>query len=109
MDYEKKYNEALGRAKDMLVEEGTKLNVKEVCEHIFPEITREEKKQEFYDVLVELLNRWKGALPQVDFAEVLFNFETRMIMPETNKVFGYDDCIINKHYEQVCKHDTGTE
>lgn len=90
MDYEQKYKEALGRAKDILVEESSKHYVKEVCERIFPEISREEKKQEFYDALVGLFNRWEGALPQADFAEVLFNFETRMIMPETSKTFGLD-------------------
>ena len=48
---------------------------------------RNTDKELFFDALSDLCENWKGTIPDHDFQEVLFKFETEVIFPEVKKAF----------------------
>ena len=48
---------------------------------------RNADKELFFDALSDLCENWKGTIPDHDFQEVLFKFETEVIFPEVKKAF----------------------
>lgn len=42
-------------------------------------------KEHFFNALSELCENWKGTIPDADFYEVLFKFDTEVIFPELKK------------------------
>ena len=65
-------------------------------ESIEPEC-RNADKEEFFNALSDLCDAWKGTIPDPDFQEVLFKFNTKVILPELKKAFGWDsENIMNK-------------
>ena len=48
---------------------------------------RNADKELFFDALSDLCENWKGTIPDHDFQEVLFKFETEVIFPEMKKAF----------------------
>ena len=48
---------------------------------------RNTDKELFFDALSDLCENWKGTIPDHDFQEVLFKFETEVIFPEMKKAF----------------------
>lgn len=53
-------------------------------ENIEPEC-RNIDKEYFFNALSDLCKNWKGTIPDADFYEVLFKFDTEVIMPELMK------------------------
>lgn len=51
-------------------------------------------KEQFFNALSDLCKNWKGTIPDHDFQEVLFKFETEIIFPEMKKAFGWNSEII---------------
>lgn len=48
---------------------------------------RNATKEQFFNALSDLCENWKGTIPDHDFQEVLFKFETEVIFPELKKAF----------------------
>lgn len=55
---------------------------------------RNAAKEQFFNALSDLCENWKGTIPDHDFQEVLFKFETEVIFPEMRKAFGWNSEII---------------
>lgn len=55
---------------------------------------RNADKELFFNALSDLCENWKGTIPDHDFQEVLFRFETEVIFPEMKKAFGWNSEII---------------
>lgn len=53
--------------------------------NVEPECRNATKKQ-FFNALSDLCKNWKGTIPDHDFQEVLFKFDTEVVMPELKKV-----------------------
>lgn len=51
---------------------------------------RNATKGQFFNALSDLCENWKGTIPDADFQEVLFKFETEVIFPEMKKAFGWN-------------------
>ena len=52
--------------------------------NVEPECRNATKKQ-FFNALSDLCENWKGTIPDTDFYEVLFKFDTEVIFPELKK------------------------
>lgn len=46
---------------------------------------RNATKEQFFNALSDLCENWKGTIPDTDFYEVLFKFDTEVIFPELKK------------------------
>lgn len=57
---------------------------------------RNATKEQFFNALSDLCKNWKGTIPDADFHEVLFKFNTDVIIPELKKAFGWNSEIIMK-------------
>lgn len=55
---------------------------------------RNTDKELFFNALSDLCGNWKGTIPDADFAEVLFRFDTEVIIPEMKKALGWNSEII---------------
>ena len=55
---------------------------------------RNTDKEHFFNALSDLCENWKGTIPDADFYEVLFKFDTEVIFPELKKAFGWNSKII---------------
>ena len=49
---------------------------------------RNATKEQFFNALTDICNAWKGTIPDADFYEVLFDFNTEVVLPELKKSFG---------------------
>lgn len=58
--------------------------------------SRNTDKELFFNALSDLCENWKGTIPDADFYEVLFKFNTEVIFPELKKAFGWNSEIIMK-------------
>lgn len=55
---------------------------------------RNAAKEQFFNALSDLCENWKGTIPDHDFQEVLFKFDTEVVLPELKKAFGWNSEII---------------
>lgn len=55
---------------------------------------RNADKELFFGALSDLCENWKGTIPDADFYEVLFRFNTEVAIPEMKKAFGWNSEII---------------
>lgn len=62
---------------------------------------RNANKEQFLNALTEVCEAWKGTIPEHDFHEVLFKFDTEVIFPKLKKAFGWDSEIIKDSEELV--------
>ena len=61
-------------------------NIEQECRNV--------DKEQFFKALSDLCENWKGTIPDADFYEVLFKFNTEVAIPELKKAFGWNSKII---------------